>query len=412
VGGAFLVLFVAYGAQYSFGVFFAALLEEFGWSRASLSGAFSMYAFGYSVFGFPAGRLTDRFGPRAVIATGGVFLGAAFAGMALVTRLWQPYLLYGGLAAIGMGTAYVPCNSTVVKWFVRRRGLAVGIASSGGSAGTFVLPLLAQYLVGALGWRGAYVVFGVGTLVLLNVVARMMRRDPESLGLAPDGEATSVMARVDGDAWPLARAARTRAFWLLAGVFSTTWLGVFIPLVHLVPLTRDLGFSPGLAASMVSALGVAAVAGRLAMGGISDRIGRRAGVAIGVVLQALAFLLYAGAERLTVLYVATIVFGFSYGTISTLFPALVGDFFGRAQSGALVGFLFALSGSMAAWGPLAAGLVYDATGAYTLAFLAAAGLNLVALALVLGAHPPPPAPVVTPMESRMPAATRPRARGA
>ena len=392
VGGAFLVLFMAYGAQYSFGVFFAALLDEFHWSRASLAGAFSLYAFGYCVVGFPAGRLTDRLGPRVVIAAGGVFLGAAFAGMALVTRLWQPYLLYGGLAAIGMGTAYVPCNSTVVKWFVRRRGLAVGIASSGGSAGTFVLPLLAEYLVSAVGWRRAYVIFGVGTLVVLNVVARVMRRDPESLALAPDGEAPPTAPRAEGDAWPLGRAARSRAFWLLAGVFSATWLAVFIPLVHLVPLTRDLGFSARLAASMISVLGVAAVAGRLAMGAISDRIGRRAAIAIGVVMQALAFLLYASAERLGVLYTATVVFGFSYGTISTLFPALIGDFFGRAQSGALVGVLFAVSGSMGAWGPLAAGLVYDATGAYTLAFLAAAGLNLLALGLVLIARPPPRAP--------------------
>jgi MFS family permease len=328
-----------------------------------------------------------------------------------VTRLWQPYLLYGGLAAIGMGTAYVPCNSTVVKWFVRRRGLAVGIASSGGSAGTFVLPLLAESLVGAVGWRRAYVVFGIGTVVVLNMVARLMRRDPESLGLAPDGEAPPTAPTAEGDPWPLARAARTRAFWVLVGVFSATWLAVFIPLVHLVPLTRDLGFSARIGASMVSVLGVAAVAGRLGMGAISDRIGRRAAIAIGVVMQALAFLLYAGAERLPVLYMATVVFGFSYGTISTLFPALVGDFFGRAQSGALVGVLFAVSGSMAAWGPLAAGVVYDTTGAYTLAFLAAAGLNVLALALVVVARPPRHAPPPS-REPLMPPRPRPAARGA
>ena len=155
VAGAFSVLFVAYGAQYSFGVFFSALLEEFGWSRASLAGAFSLYAAAYCVFGFPAGRLTDRWGPRLVIAFGGLFLGAALAGMALVTRLWQPYVLYGLVAALGMGTAYVPCNSTVVKWFVARRGLAVGLATAGGSVGTFVLPPVAQLLVSAAGWRTA-----------------------------------------------------------------------------------------------------------------------------------------------------------------------------------------------------------------------------------------------------------------
>src|SRR5207237_2200395 len=114
VGGAFLVLFVAYGAQYSFGVFFGALLEEFGWSRASLSGAFSLYAFGYCVFGFPAGRLTDVWGPRVVIAAGGLFLGAAPAGISLVTSPSQPYLPYPPLAAPRMGPAYVPRNATAL----------------------------------------------------------------------------------------------------------------------------------------------------------------------------------------------------------------------------------------------------------------------------------------------------------
>jgi OFA family oxalate/formate antiporter-like MFS transporter len=148
-GGAFVVLFFAYGSQYAFGVFFAALLDEFGWSRASLAGAFSLYAFAYCLVGFPAGRLTDAWGPRRVIAVGGLRLGAALAGMALVPHLWQPYVLYGLVTALGMGTAYVPCNATVVKWFVRRRGLA----SSGASAGTLVLPPLAQVLVDAVAGR-------------------------------------------------------------------------------------------------------------------------------------------------------------------------------------------------------------------------------------------------------------------
>jgi MFS family permease len=388
VAGAFLVLFVAYGAQYAFGVFFAALLDEFGWSRASLAGAFALYAVAYCIFGFPAGRLTDLWGPRRVIAIGGCCLGVALAGMAAVTRLWEPYLLYGLVAALGMGTAYVPCNTTVVKWFVRRRGLAIGLASTGASVGTVALPPLAQVLVDAAGWRTAYLVFGAGVFVILNIVALAMRRDPESVGLRPDGAPLVAIADTPGERWPLTRAARTSAFWLLGAAFSATWIPVFIPLVHLVRYARDLGYTPLVAASMISAIGVGAVAGRLVMGALSDRLGRRPTVAMGMALQAAAFVSFMGVRELGALYATAFVFGYSYGAVSTLFTAIIGDFFGRAQAGTLVGVLFAIAGSMAGWGPLLAGAAYDSTGSYVPAFAASAGLNVVAVVLLLLCRPP------------------------
>jgi len=390
VAAAFVVLFTAYGAQYCFGVFFAALLDEFRWSRAGLSGVFSLYAFGYCIVGFPAGRLTDRWGPRVVITAGALFLGIALAAMALVTRLWEPYVLYGVLGALGMGTAYVPCNSTVVKWFARRRGLAVGVASTGGSLGTFALPPLAHWVVAAVGWRIAYVGFGVGVFAALALAATVMRRDPRSMGLSPDGVEVTP-ARSDARAaraWSLGRAMGTSVFWLIAAAFTATWLAVFIPLVHLVPFARDLGYSAGTGAWLVSALGAGAVVGRLAMGPVSDRVGRRPALVAGTTLQAVAFLAFSAVQGLDGLVLTAAAFGFSYGTISALFPAIVGDFFGPDQAGTLVGFLFMLAGSIAAWGPLAAGLVYDATGGYGLVFRLAAGANVVAAVLLGLARPP------------------------
>lgn len=391
VGGAFVVLFMAYGTQYAFGVFFAALLDEFGWSRASLSGIFSLYAFLYCVLGLLAGRLTDLWGPRVVIAMGGVFLGVGLAGMSRVSALWHPYLFYGIVAALGMSTAYVPCNATVVKWFVRRRGLALGVATSGGSLGTFALPPAAAALVGALGWRWAYVLFGAGIFLMLNLVATVMRRDPEGLGLSPDGGPRAATATRSSPAevqWPFRLAIRTGAFWLIFGIFTATWIPVFIPLVHLVPFARDLGIPPLVGATVVSALGIAAAVGRLVLGAISDKIGRKPALALVIALQAAAFLGFTLVGGLSSLYLVAVVFGFSYGAVSTLFPAIVGDFFGREQAGSLVGFLFALAGSMAAWGPLVAGAIHDATGAYTRAFLLSAASNGVALVLLTLARPP------------------------
>ena len=391
VGGAFLVLFMAYGAQFSFGVFFSALLEEFGWSRAALSGAFSLYAFGYSGFAFVSGWLTDRWGPRAVIAMGGIFLGAGWIAMSFTSSLWHPYVFYGVVAALGMSTAYVPCGATVTRWFSRRRGLAAGLASAGGSLGAFVLPPAAQLLVSTVGWRWAYVIFGSAILVTLNALAPLMKRDPEGLGLVPDGhpgarpESTE---RPRGGDYTIVQALKSRAFWILFALFTATWIPVFSPVVHLVPLARGLGIEPMLAATLVSALGLAAVVGRLVLGTLSDRAGRRPALGIGLGLQAAAFLGFAQAGSLPGLYAASIAFGFSYGAISALMPAVVADFFGRRHAGGLVGLLFATAGSMAAWGPLGAGFIYDRTGSYGPAWMGSAALNVVALTLLRWARPP------------------------
>ena len=396
VGGAFVILFTAYGAQYCFGVFFNALLEEFHWTRASLAGAFSLYVFGYCVAGFAAGRLTDTLGPRRVIAAGGLLLGGAMAAMATVHALWQPYLFYGVIAALGMGTAYVPCNSTVVKWFAARRGLAMGLANTGASAGTLVLPPVAQLAVSGVGWRGAYVVFGVVVFVVLNAMAPLMRRDPASLGLHPDGAPRPPRAAGAPGGLPLGAALRQPVFWLLGAAYTATWLPVFIPLVHLVPFARDLGHTPLAAASAISALGAGALAGRLVMGGISDRIGRRTTIAVSMLLQAAAFLAFTAAHGLAGLYATAFLFGYSYGAITTLLPAIVGDFFGHEHAGTLVGFLFMLAGVTSAWGPMAAGALYDATGTYRPAWLLSAACNVVAFGLVLACRPPARSVVAAP----------------
>jgi MFS family permease len=175
---------------------------------------------------------------------------------------------------------------------------------------------------------------------------------------------------------------------MIFGIFAATWVPVFGPLVHLVPMARGFGISPLLAATLVSALGLAALFGRLLMGAVSDRLGRRPTLAAGLVLQVLAFVALSQSRSLPALYVAVSLFGFSYGGVSVLFPALVADFFGRAQAGSLVGILFAIAGSMAAWGPLGAGWIYDHFGGYGLAWRLSAGFNVVALALLAFTHPP------------------------
>ncbi|HVQ75527.1 MAG TPA: MFS transporter [Candidatus Binatia bacterium] len=389
VGGAFTVFLVAYGAQYAFGVFFAALLDEFGWRRAELAGAFSLYTLVYCLAAFPAGRLTDRWGPRPVIAVGALLLGGALASMALVTRLWQPYLIYGLVAALGMGTAYVPSSATVTRWFVRRRGLAVGIAACGQSMAVLVGPLLAQVLVTRLGWRGAYLAFGGTVLVVLSLVAVVMRRDPEAGGQHPDDDPRPPAPLAAPEpSWTLRRAMRTRSFWTLAAAFGAAWVPVFVPIVHMVRHCQDLGLSAMTGASVVAAIGAGALLGRPVMAVLSDRVGRKPVVAAGMAVQALSLAAFGLVASASGLSAAAFVFGWAYGSVSTLFSAMTIDFFGRAQAGSLVGVLFAIAGSATAIGPVAAGLLQDVFGSYRPAFALGAAISVVAVILLLLCQPP------------------------
>ena len=405
VGCAFLVLFVAYGVQYSFGVFSPALSKEFGWNRTAVAGAFSLYAFVYSLFSLPSGKLTDLWGPKKVVALGGLLLGTGLILFSQIGAMWQLYVCYGLIAAFGMSTAYIPCNSTVVRWFIKKRGLAIGITTSGGSLGAFAIPPLASYLISRFGWRPTVFMLGAGMLVLLNAIALFMVRDPERIGLRPDGETASGEAHVSslGSSNPkgqgvshtpadrnLSQTLRTASLWVLCAMFMSTWITVFIPLVHMVSFAIDLGISEMLAATSVSALGLSAAIGRMIMGAVSDRIGRKTALAFCFAVQVLSFVGFTVTDDLWKLYCSAILFGSSYGSISTLFPALMGDFFGRAHVGAICGFVFATAGSLSSFGPFLAGYLHDVTGKYTLAFALGALLNLFALVILIFAKRPKP----------------------
>jgi MFS family permease len=221
----------------------------------------------------------------------------------------------------------------------------------------------------------------------LNAAAPLLRRDPESMGLDPDGIPRSSTAIGTTEGWSLVDAFRSRTFWAVAGTMTLHWIPIFIPFVHLVPLARDLGYSPLIASAAVSMTGIGAMAGRLALGFASDLIGRKLAFAVSLVLQTAAFLALASVESLAGLYAAALTFGFSYGGASTLFPAIVGDLFGRERAGALVGFIFAVGGAMGAWGPLIAGAIYDARGSYAVAFVGSAVTNVLALVALALARP-------------------------
>jgi MFS family permease len=382
-------LCIAYGVQFTFGVFMPHISADTGWDRGALSLPYSVYVFVYSALGLISGRLTDRWGPRVVLTAGGALLGSGIMLMSRVGMLWQIYLVLGLLAASGMSAAYVPCNATVVRWFTLKRGLALSIASSGASFGMFIFPPLTTALITMYGWRGAYLILGSLAACAIIGCASFIVRDPERMGLHPDGQLRELllpekaaMDIAESASFTLAEARHTGAFWLLNVIFGLTWVVVFMPMVHIVPFAIDMGISPFRAAMTISVIGFAGFAGRLAIGTLSDRFGRVATLGMCLLLQGLSFAAFTISSGLVLLYLTAAVFGFSYGGVTALFPALVGDFFGRAEVGAIVGFIFALAGSPAAFGPLIAGYMYNATHSYWTAFELSAALNLASLLLL------------------------------
>jgi len=391
VACAFVILCVAYGIQFTFGVFLPEIAKDTGWDRASLSLPYSLYVFIYSAFGAITGRLTDRWGPRIVLIVGGCLLGIGIILMSQLQALWQMYIFLGIIAALGMSAAYVPCNATVVRWFLQKRGLALSVTSSGASFGNFLFPPLTAALIAAYGWRRTYLLLGLTAVSLISLCATFIVRDPAKVGLLPDGQPmaepsaqsdSSPSVSYEGD-WTLAAAKRTVAFWLLNVILTLTWIVVFIPMVHIVPFAVDLGIPQIRAAMTISVIGLAGFAGRLLIGTISDRFGRVPTMGLCLLLQGFAFLGFTFSTGLTSLYPSAAVFGLSYGGVTALFPALIGDFFGRTAVGSIVGFIFAVSGSPAAFGPLIAGRIYTLTGRYSAAFVLSAVLNLMAFALLL-----------------------------
>lgn len=381
VAAAFSVLFFAYGLQFSYGVFASGMATELGWSRAATALPYSLYVFLYSALGAATGRATDRIGPRPVITVGAILLGLGWGTSALVHEPWHLNLTLGLVAALGMSVAWVPCNATVSRWFTRRRGTAVAVASSGGSLGNLLVPALAASLIGLVGWRWTLAITAVVAAGCMLVAARFMVRDPESVGLWPDGDAEPPVVSALGPGKTLNEVCWTEPFLLLIAIYFLTWVPVFVPFVHAVAYAEDLGISRVAAASVISAIGIGGTVGRLSSGVLSDWIGRMPALLGVFALQAAAFVLFADADGLAMLWVAATVFGFSYGGGVTLLPPLCGDLFGRAHVAAIVGMIFAVAGAPAAIGPYVAGWLFDVTGSYGAAFMSSAALNLAALAL-------------------------------
>jgi len=364
---AFTLMFVGFGAAYSFAAFFRAFESEFGASRAHVSLVFSLCAFLYFLLGAPGGMLADRYGTRNVALAGVGFLAAGLAAASYAPSVGVLYATYSVGLGIGIGLTYVPAVGAVQPWFERGRVLASGIAVSGIGAGNLLAPPLAAWWIETLGWRGAYLALAACALVLGGAAAAAIRNRPAGEARATDG--------VD-----LRGAVRTRNFWVLYVTLVLSGFGCFVPLVHIAPYAVDAGHTETFGVLLVSLIGLGSLAGRFAIGAVAGRLGGMRSLALMYLGMALMLLLWWSSTGALALSVMAVGFGICYGGFVAAFPSVVMDLFGARSVAGIIGCLYTAAGVGTLFGPPLAGAAFDASGSYSLPILGAAALALIAAA--------------------------------
>ena len=381
---------VSYGARYSFGIFVQPLSAENGWSRSVVSLAASINLLVYALGGIGSGRLLDRIAPRWVATIGAAVGAAGFFLCADAKTPLEFYFAYGVLYGLGSSwTGAVVANSSVGKWFVRKRGLAIGISSMGVSFGTITLTPATAFMLEHFSWKTGFLFIGLVLLIPGILIAQLLLRRtiPEAYGLTPDGEPAAAGNRVPAagpaaDPEPLSTGPirSDSRFWVLALCHGTAVMAALMAFVHQVPYAIDNGISQIAAAASLGAMGFAGLLGQFFFGWISDRIGDpKYSAALGYLFMAAGMAILLQTRTVEMLFLYAVVFGFGYGCLGPLLPIIAADRFGRQNMGAIFGFLtFFVVGIGGALGPLVGGLVYDGTGSYRYAW----GLNLVLLVIM------------------------------
>jgi MFS family permease len=379
----FVTMGIGVNARTAFSLFYPPILSEFGWERGVTAGAFS-FGFVVSAIMSPLiGKLMDRGGPRAVMELGIALMGGGLLLAPLTREPWHLYVTIGVMVGAGsVCLGYSGFSLFLPNWFIRRRGLATGIAFAGVGIGSVTLLPWVQHLIEQTSWRAACTAIGLMVLIVLAPINLLLRKRPEDVGLLPDGDAalTATSAKpvsniVDPEwvatDWTLSRALRTARFWWIClGYFCGLYIWYAVQ-VHQTKFLLDIGFSANVGVWALGVVSLLGIPGQIVMGHVSDRIGREAIWAISCLGFAICFAALIALKydpSLWLVYLMVFTQGaLGYGLTSVM-GAVVLEIFQGAQYGSIFGtiMLSALAGGAA--GPWVTGLLHDLTGTYTIAF--------------------------------------------
>ena len=378
----FLAMLVV-GIVMVFGVFIEPLTQEFGWSRANISLAFSLSFLLSTFLAFPSGRMSDKYGIRKMIMIGAALTGSGFLLCSQVSSLAQLYFSFS-LIGIGASTLYVPPVSTIARWFVKRKGLATGMAVSALSIGIAFFSPLTELFIGKFGWRSTFLIFGIFVISILSISSLLMKREPSEVGSAPYRgvrKTTNFQIESRAEGYNIKEAMRRRSFWYIYLILIFAHIALFAVVVHVVPHAIKLGIKKFPASTALALLGVCSVLARIIGGEISDRIGVVNLLTIFLGVQTISTFALLGSTGVWSIYLASAALGTGWGGWAAIYPLRVSGFFGTKHLGPILGIFETGVGTGGMIGPYLAGYIFDVTGGYRMAFLF--GGFMVVLAMVL-----------------------------
>lgn len=383
VGLGFVTLAFQIISRFSFGIFQKPLIEEFGWSRGLLGGAFSLSLLVYAVTAPYVGSLLERKGPRAIMPWGCVVVGLSFMGGYFISSIWHVYILIGLFGGIGLALNGFATNTSIMpRWFLRQRGRATGIVLSGIGFGILALAPLIAYIIAAYDWRTAYFSLGIFILLVIAPASFLLLRDrPEDIGqgrdgqpYAPDESSANVSEnKIDKSVRSVFRTLRgDMRFWAMMFLYFTIGFNNNTILSQLPSYLTDIEFSAVTAGFIFGMVGFLRTVGSVVGGWMGDAIGRGLATAvfamvIGVGLILLLLLPSLGGG-LPLAYVFVLIYGTGLGGMSACGSAMNGDIFEGPTFGVIVGFLEICYGLGGVVGPPLAGRMFDVTGSYVIPF--------------------------------------------
>ncbi|MFA5079923.1 MAG: MFS transporter [Dehalococcoidia bacterium] len=393
VAAAFVITFITNGVNFSYGVFFLPIVNEFGWSRGLASAVMLVAGIAYAITLPFTGILADRFGYKWVLAVSVSFLSLGLILSSQIQELWQLYVFTGLLVGLSISASFAIPVALVSLWFTRRQGLAVGVATLGISLGTATIPLLISYFITSASWRTALLISGIVVAVFCIPATLLMRRPRHNIRetTSPDNAPSSTEQKVVYSdlniGLTLGQAIRTSQFWMLFIMFLLFLSSLGLVMLHLVPYAVDSGINSVRAAVLITLIGIFGIAGRLMSGVLSDKIGIKPIMIFCTVLLCMNITFVALCNESWAFYVFAAVYGITYSGFVTQMVRITRRVFGGKALGSVFSALMVSDGIGFGIGPWVAGIIFDATGNYQIPYLAAAAGLVVSTVFVIMIKP-------------------------